>query len=328
LTRLVNNPHTRNRLPTLQALQALDAAARHGSYSAAAAELGVTHGAISHRIRELEHTVGFRLFRRTGRAMRPTRDALSVLAVTRQALALLGDAFPPAGAQDSGRLVVGVHPALASRWLVPRLGGFRREHGPVSLEVRSTAELGDFLGTGVDIAIRYGSGDWPEVHAQQVGRETLLAVCSPGYARRMRLERAADLERCTLLRHSWQSWRPWLEAAGLELPEPDGGLLVSDSAMLTAAALSDQGVALLGRCYVTDALAAGTLTQVGEVEVDDVHAYYVIWRSGTRPGRTARRFVDWLGGCLADNETRHTAPDRAAGAGEPQHRKEAQAWRR
>jgi LysR family glycine cleavage system transcriptional activator len=281
-------------LPSLQALQALDAAARHGSYTAAAAELGLTHGAISHRIRELEQRLQFRLFERQGRLMQPTREAMSLLAAARQALLLIEGAFPARRAEPAARLVVGVHPALASRWLVPRLGDFEAAAPGVALEIRSIAELGDFLAPGVDLAIRYGGGRWPDVHAEHLADEQLFPVCTPAYAQRVGLREPADLARCTLLRHAWQPWLPWLQTAGVAFGEPARGLLVSDSSMLIAAAASGAGVALAKARYAERDIAAGTLLRPFDIAINDVHSYYAIWRNGTRPDALAASFLDWL----------------------------------
>ncbi len=286
--------HKPSGLPSLQALQALDAAARHGSYTAAAAELGLTHGAISHRIRELEQRMKLTLFERQGRLMQPTREAMSLLAVARQALLLLEGAFPAGRETAAGRLVIGVHPALATRWLVPRLGDFAAMHREARLEVRSTAELGDFLTPGVDIAIRYGGGRWPDVQAERLAGERLFPVCAPGYAQRLALQRPADLARCTLLRHAWQPWLPWLQAAEVALAEPDSGLLVSDSSMLIAAAETGEGVALAKARYAAQAIAEGRLQRLFEVSVEDVHGYYAIWPTGRQPDALAGAFLVWL----------------------------------
>ncbi|MCC5868675.1 MAG: LysR family transcriptional regulator [Gammaproteobacteria bacterium] len=287
-------------MPSLQSLQALDAAARHGSYTAAAGELGLTHGAISHRIRELEHRLQMRLFERKGRIMQPTREAMSVLAVARQALMTLQSVFPADADPQRARLVVGVHPALASRWLVPRLPRFESRFPEVGIEIRSTAELGDFLAPGVDVAIRYGGGRWPDVQAELLADEALFPVCTARYAERMALETPADLARCRLLRHAWQPWLPWLQAAGTSLPEPDRGLLVSDASMLIAAATAGAGVALSKRRYAQDAIAEGQLVRLFDIAVTDTNSYYAIWRSGTRPDALAASFIDWLREEFAD----------------------------
>jgi LysR family glycine cleavage system transcriptional activator len=282
------------RLPSMQTLRAFEAAARHENYSAAAEELGVTHGAISHRIRELEQQLGVTLFRRAGRAMTPTREAVTLLAQVREALELLERAVPGDDRAGPARLTVGVHPSLATRWLVPRLGRFLRSHPTATLEVRSTADLGDFLSHGVDLAIRYGAGGWPNAARERLAGEVLFPVCTPAYRDAHRLRRPADLARCRLLRHAWQPWAPWLRAARLKLPEPAAGLMLSDSAMLMEAAIAGEGVALARRLFAIDDLASGRLVAPFEVEVEDTYAYYVLWHAGAPLGRLGQAFRDWL----------------------------------
>lgn len=281
------------RLPSIQTLRAFEAAARHENYTAAAEELGVTHGAISHRIRELEQQFGVELFRRAGRAMAPTREAVALLAQVREALALLERAVP-ADRGAGGRLVIGVHPSLATRWLVRRLGGFARALPKATIEVRSTADLGDFLGQGVDVAIRYGAGNWPNAARERLAGEVLFPVCTPEYRERHRLREPADLARCRLLRHTWQAWAPWLQAARVRVKEPTTGLALSDSAMLLEAALAGEGVALARSLFAVDDLRAGRLVRPFEPEVADVYAYYALWPSGATLSGPARAFRDWL----------------------------------
>lgn len=281
------------RLPSIQTLRAFDAAARHGNYSAAAEELGLTHGAISHRIRELEERLGAPLFQRQGRIMAPTPEAVTLLAQVRQTLALLRQTFPTE-VETATSLVVSLHPSLATCWLVARLGRFAAAWPSIALEIRSTADLGDFITPGVDVAIRYGSGGWPNVSAEVLVGETLFPVCTPAYRAAHGLERPADLARCALLRHAWQPWSPWLRAAGLRLAEPTEGVVLSDSAMLIEAAASGQGVALARGLMVKDALASGRLVQPFETVVDDVYSYFLTWRAGKAPGAPALAFRDWL----------------------------------
>jgi LysR family glycine cleavage system transcriptional activator len=288
------------RLPSMQTLRAFEAAARHENYSAAAQELGVTHGAVSHRIRELEEQLGVTLFRRAGRAMLPSREAVTLLAQVREALALLERAVPAGGSTAPDRLVVGVHPSLATRWLVPRLGTFLERAPQATVEVRSTADLGDFLAQGVDVAIRYGAGEWPNAARERLAGERLFPVCTPEYRDHHGLRKPADLARCTLLRHAWQQWGPWFRAAKLRSKEPTRGLVVSDSAMLLEAARAGQGVALARSLFAADDLAAGRLVQLFDVTVDDAYAYYLLWPASSTLSGIGRSFRDWLRAELAD----------------------------
>lgn len=282
------------RLPSMQTLRAFEAAARHENYSAAAHELGVTHGAVSHRIRELETQLGVTLFKRAGRAMTPSREAVTLLAQVREALGMLERALPGSSASTPGHLVIGVHPSLATRWLISRLGRFTRRYERATVEVRSTADLGDFLAQGTDVAIRYGGGTWPNAARERIAGEVLFPVCTPAYRDAHRLHKASDLARCRLLRHAWQPWAPWLRAARVRIAEPTDGLIVSDSAMLLEAAAAGEGVALARSLFALDDLASGRLVRPFEGSVEDTFSYYVLWHSGTPLSTLGAAFRDWL----------------------------------
>lgn len=304
----------------MQTLRAFEAAARNESYSAAAHELGVTHGAISHRIRELESHLGLVLFTRSGRAMTPTREAVTLLAQVREALALLRRALPDPVGAHSGRLVISVHPSLATRWLVRRIGGFMKAAPGIAVELRSTADLGQFLSRGVDVAIRYGAGNWPNTLGERISGEVLFPVCSPAYRDARRIRTPADLRRCTLLRHAWQPWVPWFRAANLRLREPAAGLTLSDSGMLLEAAVAGEGVALSRSLFALDDLASGRLVRLFDVAIEDSHAYYLTWHPGTPLGHAGEAFRNWLRRELA---TAPFTPAHRPGAGEagPSRRK-------
>ncbi|MEO7775564.1 MAG: LysR substrate-binding domain-containing protein [Steroidobacteraceae bacterium] len=275
-------------------LQAFEAAARHGSYSRAAVELNVTHGAISHRIRELEERLHMRLFQRVGHNMEPTREAVTLLAQVRQAMATLQLTFPDKARRQDTKLVISVHPAFATRWLIRRIDGFLAEHPKLVMEVRTTADLGDFLAPGIDIAVRYGTGAWPNATSDPLCDERLFPVCAPQYRAQHRLRRPADLNRCRLLRHLWQPWSPWLQASGLALREPTVGLVLSDSSMVLEAAEAGQGVALARSLFTRDALENGTLVRLFELQMPEKNGYFAVWRAGTTLSGVADLFRVWL----------------------------------
>lgn len=286
-------------LPSIQTLRAFDAAARHGSYSAAADELGITHGAVSHRIRELEERLNVRLFRRAGRLMVPTREAAALLSQVQQALATLGRAFPPASRQAPERLIVSVHPSLAHCWLIPNLKSFTSEFPDIDLEIRSTADLDDFLDPGIDIALRYGNGGWPNANDEKLASDVLFPVCSPDYRDRLVIVEPQDLNRCVLLRHAWQPWALWFVQARVRLAEPNHGLSLSDGAMALEAAASGQGVALARGLFAKRDLESGRLVRLFDIEVEDIYAYFVAWRVGSRLTPAAEAFRDWIRRALA-----------------------------
>jgi LysR family glycine cleavage system transcriptional activator len=256
--------------------------------------LGLTHGAISHRIRELELLVGTNLFNRVGRGMVPTREGVTLLAQARQALAMLRQAFPPRPADGRDVLVVSAHPAFATRWLVPRLPAFCALQPEADIDLRSTADLNDFLDHGVDVAVRYGSGPWPHVIDIPLGDEVWFPVCTQAYRDELGLNQPADLSRATLLRHAWQPWSPWLRVARVAISEPDRGMILSDSAMLVEAAANGQGVALAPRRLVETELELGRLIRPFDLAIDNGLGYRLAWRAGTRQSPLAEAFKTWI----------------------------------
>ena len=287
-------------LPSMQTLRAFDAAARHGSYSVAAAELGVTHGAVSHRIRELEERLQTPLFRRANRRMVPTREAVALLSQVRQALATLDRAFPaPAPAQL--RAAGGQRAPVAGGALAGRRGSAAsppptppwtwRCAPPPTWTTSSTP--------AIDLALRYGAGGWADAVDERLSGEVLFPVCAPAYRDQLSIREPADLARCVLLRHAWQPWSPWLREARLRLEEPRLGPTLSDSAMIIEAAASGQGVALARRLFVQGDLASGRLVRLFDVEVEDDYAYHIAWRSGSRLGEASLAFAAWLRAELA-----------------------------
>jgi LysR family glycine cleavage system transcriptional activator len=264
---------TKYAIPSTQTLRAFESAVRHQSYSRAAQELGLTHGAISQRIRELENRQGQRLFLRTGHAMVPTRAAVLMVTQVRSALNLLDHALKTPE-RRSRTLRLSVLPSFASCWLLPRLSDFFNLHPDIEIEVDSTTRLAG-RDESIDVAIRYGPGTWPGVHAKRICVEHLSVVCAPTYRDVHRICDLGDLRSLTLIRNRWQSWTPWLKAANLLDLVPSGPMYLDSGLVLQAAALG-QGVALGRGLLMHDAIASGTLVRMFDLEVQDVYAWYVV----------------------------------------------------
>ena len=268
-------------IPSLQTLRAFEAAGRHQSYSKAGEELGLTHSAISHRIRDLENLTGSRLFARVGNRMVPTSEGARLLRQVRNALGLLESIFRETRSRASRRITISVFPAFASGWLVPRLGAFRAEHPEIDLALSLSSEVVK-LGRGVDAAIRYGAGSWPETDSRLLAGEILIPVCAPEYAATHRLAEPGDLLGCNLLRYPWHSWAAWFHAAGISAGEPTEGPEYSDSSLLVDAAAAGEGVALARSLSVADALRAGTLIRPFDLALAEKDAYYFVTPAGPR----------------------------------------------
>jgi LysR family glycine cleavage system transcriptional activator len=274
----------------------LEAAVRHRSYSRAAGELHVTHGAISQQMRRLEEQLGVSLFQRRGNAMEPLPAATRIASSVVAAVALLQRAVEEVGlGQGPESLVVSVEQGFARRWLMPRLRRLREAIGEPDLDLRLENRLADFVGTAIDAAIRYGDGAWPGLEVSLLCRVRFFPVCSATFLRAHSLTELTDLYNVPLLRHThplW-SWPHWFHSLGLP-PPSNRGLMFDDSSLMLDAAAEGAGVALARDILVEDDLRCGRLIRPIAAEVESPWGYFFVWRAdGARLPRTLS-LRDWL----------------------------------
>lgn len=282
------------RLPPFFALRALEAAARHRSYSRAAEELSVTHGAVSQQIRRLEVELDARLFERRGNAMIPTPAAQRLAGEVGRGLDVLQNAvarFTAGAARDP--LVISLDPQFAARWLPSRLPRLLADRVGANLEFRVEERRADFTTDGVDVAVRYGAGRWEGVEAHHLFAETLFPVCSPKVAADHPMRDPKDLLTAPLLHHSHRPWSLWFSAFRLKTP-PREGLLFDDSVMLLEAAAQGLGVALARSGLIERDLAAGRLVRPLEGGIASELGFYVVWRADSRKLGRIQALRDWL----------------------------------
>jgi LysR family transcriptional regulator, glycine cleavage system transcriptional activator len=317
-------------LPPLTTLPAFDAAARHLSFTKAAAELHVTHGAISRAIRNLEEHLGTRLFDRATRSVELTPAGDAYAAAISTALDHIGAATLIATASRSaGVLNVSTSDGFAGRWLVPRLHRFHREHRDIDVRLSTSGELTDFIRDGIDVAIRYGAGGYEGVVSEVLAEEDVTPVCSPELLKgKHPLRSPRDLRHHRLIHDNFRiNWATWLERAGLSNLDPARGLTFESAAFAVEAAVQGEGV-LLGRSALVSAdLAAGRLVRPFELALKSRWKYYVVYPEGAQHQRKVTAFRDWLfremaldsastarlGGRLLDTppETKPTKPTRS-----------------
>ncbi|MEQ1619710.1 MAG: LysR substrate-binding domain-containing protein [Terricaulis sp.] len=285
-------------LPSLQTLRAFEAAERLQSYSKAAEELGLTHGAVSHRIRELEQQVGVTLFRRVGNSMVATTEGRQLVGKVRQSLSVLEQAFAPprapADATTRRHIVIASAPSIGATWLFKRLAEFRAAHPGIDIDMRVSDGLADYKKEKIDLGIRLGLGGWAGLNASPMFDEAISPVCSPEYRDSLGLRAPADLARATLLRNVWTPWVTWFAAAGLDWPEPASGSMFDNSPLMLAAALDHQGVALGRHWLVVDELRAGRLVTPFDIAVRDDFQYWLAWPAGRSANSDAVLLREWL----------------------------------
>lgn len=283
------------RLPPLRSLRVLEAAVRHQNYSRAATELNLTHGAVSHQIHALEAALGLRLLERAGRQMRATDPGRQLAQDVRNALDMLAGAVERLRGQDGmNSLTVSVLPSFAAAWLVTRLGGFLERHPGIELRLESTPGIADFRNDGVDVAIRYGAGDYPGLISEKLFDDELFPTLSPTLLRSARLRTPADLARVPLLRIRQQPWAPWFAAVGIDLAEPRRGPVFNDSELALQAAIQGQGVALARGSLTALKLRSGVLVAPFKQRIASPATCHLVY-----PPQHARKpslllFREWL----------------------------------
>lgn len=289
-------------LPSLNALRAFEAVARHRSFRRAAEELFVTPAAITHQIKLLESKLGTLLFNRQGRRVELTAAALAALPLMQQGFGALAMAVGQLRRQDDvQRLTVGASPTLASRWLMPRLQGFLSRYP--GIDVRLVAN-GNSTRQSVecDIDIRFASdalpGDWVDL----LLRIEILPMCHPRLVHGEHpLRTPDDLKHATLLHgdgrdpdRARSTWARWLHRAGVTGVDARRGLQFEHSTLALDAAADGLGVTLASPLLAAAELAAGQVVVVFPHALPLDNAYYLVTseRAMTRP--EVSNFHAWL----------------------------------
>jgi LysR family glycine cleavage system transcriptional activator len=286
----------RRRLPPLNSLPGFEAAARHLSFSRAADELGVTHGAVSRAVRNLEDRLGVQLMIRATRSVRLTPIGAQLAAEVADVLEHLAAATSAAAGQSSGVVNVSTIDSFAARWLMPRLSRFRRSHGDIDVRVAMSERLADFVSDGIDLAIRCGGGRYPGLTSELLMKEDHFPVCSPKLLKgRPPLRTPADLARHTLLHDVFTvEWAIWLRSAGIEGINPDRGPTFLSSDHAIQAAIRGEGVVLGRSALVADDLSAGRLVRPFKLSLPADFAYYVVCPPRALKRPSVKAFRDWL----------------------------------
>jgi LysR family glycine cleavage system transcriptional activator len=285
------------RLPPLNALRAFEAAVRHESFSRAADELFVTHGAVSRAIRQLEEDLGQPLFRRTTRSVTPTAAGEAYAVEVRAVLDRLMRATLQARAHSTaGALTVSTLDSFAGKWLLPRLQDFRHRQPDIDVRLSTSEALADFIHDDIDIAIRYGNGNYAGLKSDFLLGEEMFPVCSPKLLEGPHpLKCPDDLVHHPLIHDVFHiDWKMWLRAAGIDFEEPLRGPTYPTSHYGIQAAIQGDGVALGRSALVADDLAAGRLVQPFVLALAADHAYYVVYPPQALENPKICAFRDWL----------------------------------
>lgn len=285
------------RLP-LNHLNVFATAAEQMSFQAAAERLHVTPSAVSHQIRNLESLLDYPLFDRIDKGIRLTPLGQQLFDEIREPLKRLHEAgLRAASTPDDRLLTVSVAPVFATRWLMPRLKDFQRQHPDINLSVIATIDLVDFSRDGIGAAIRIGDGRWPGTDSTFLFRPEIAAVCRPGLIAdrnaRMPINDLLELQRIENTAMPEQ-WNAWCRAAGVQSAPGIAAMQVQSAAQALEAVQNGDFIALMDLHLVADILEDGRIALACDFVQHSDDAYHLVLpqRGDTSPAQVA--FADWL----------------------------------
>ncbi|KPC52638.1 LysR substrate-binding domain-containing protein [Amantichitinum ursilacus] len=280
-------------LPPLPALRAFEAVSRLGSMVQAAEELHVTHSAISHQIKALEEELAVLLFTRQGKRLLLTEEGRIYAMQVRAAMRDLQTATEMVLNRPRGdELVLSVIPSFATHWLIPRLPRFNAQFPHYKMRLRAGLALDDLKTGMVDLAIRIGARQWPDVQTQLLMPERAIGVAAPHFNGGVLPQTIEEFVSCPVIR-SYDSGRDWCRAAGLDQSLPPG-LNCNDSNLLVQAVLLGQGVAVTRRSLADGLIREGRLVQLLGVEVPFDRDYWLAWPQRSEGSAKLDDFMGWL----------------------------------
>lgn len=255
----------------------------------------MTHGAISQQIRGLESRLGVRLFRRDGNAMTPSEAALKLSRRVAEATRILEHGLSELEVDRSTRtLVLSALGSFVGRWLAVRLPRFFARHPDMKIDVRMDDRLSNLGADGVDLAIRYGAGDWAGCESVELMREAFVPVCSPILLERQGILSLEALATTPLIRHRDDLWPVFFRSAGVAYAPEVGGATFDDSAVVLEAAANGVGVALARSSLAQHELKTGRLIRLFPEEVEAEYGFFLVWRPENRKLPLITHFRDWI----------------------------------
>ena len=292
-------------LPGLPSLAAFEAVARRRSFALAAAELHLTPSAISHQVARLEAFLGVKLFERSARGVKLSAVGETYMLRVGGALGAIAAATQDVRQGVRNSLYVHASPSFASLWLMPRISRFAQAHPGVSLFLSASPLHSDFALGQVDIDIRYGVPDWPQLDVQPVFQEPVVPMASPAFIERNRLSTPADLLQVPLIQSTVNvvQWADWF---ALHLPSEsvDRFALRFDRAMMAMdAAVQGLGVALESAVIASEHLRGERLRIVFEnLRPIEVQAHFIVLPARSRHRPEVIQFLDWMAAEVGGSE--------------------------
>jgi LysR family transcriptional regulator, glycine cleavage system transcriptional activator len=282
-------------LPSLNAVRMFEAAARTQSFTRAATELHVTQGAVSRQIALLEEQLGCELFHRKGPQLKLSNAGLQYQSVVEEALETIRRGTAQIFQDNSSNiLTVSILPSFASYWLMPRLPAMEKELPNISLRLASSHRIVDFAeDRDIDVSIRYGKGDWPEVYSKQITHDEMFPVCSPTL--RQEIQCVEDLLDHHPIngRFPYDEWHLWFKKNNVKYQSRDDRTY-DDTGVQIQAAIDGLGVILARAEFVKDNLQSGRLVRLFDSSIVSEFQYYFVCPLPRLSEPNIKAFHDWI----------------------------------
>ena len=291
----------RHTLPPMNSLVVFEAAARHRNFTRAADELTVTQSAVSRQIQLLEDHLGTTLFQRRSRGLELTTEGERLHRAVAMGLEHIANvAADIRRHRTPGELTIATSVTFASYWLMARLASFRAAHPETELRLVASSPVYDLTAAGIDLAVRYGDGEWPGVDAERLFDDEIWPICAPQYLERHgSLQRPADLLDHTLLHlaqfdRNWVTWDAFLSSFGVTGEPDQRGVTYDNYMVLIQSALRGEGIALCGRKLAEDFIAQGELVRPLDESLNSERGFYLLRPKDQPMSHAAREFRSWL----------------------------------
>lgn len=291
---------SRSDIPPLRLITVFDTVYRCGSLQRAATELGVSQSAVSQAIKQLEDFMGAPLLNRDTRPASLTEAGLHLQQGVSKGLEQIGNAVAEVRAllaSHAQSLTVACTVGTATYWLMPCLTGFHERHAEAAISVHTVASGPPRIAPGIDVAIRYGLGDWNEGPTRLLFRERVVPVCAPERYAQL-ADRAFQMDDMPLLHvdsgyPNWLGWPEYFERSGIKKPAR-AGLVFTNYVQATQAALAGQGILLGWRSMVGEFVKVGKLAELPLPSVIPQESFYLVSPERPRNAQLQQQLVDWL----------------------------------
>ena len=281
------------RIPPIQCLLTFEALARLRSVTLAAEELCVTPSAVSHRIRQLEQSIGAKLFSRSDFSL--TGAGAEYLAHVREGLSRLQKFPSNVAPSGKSKLRLAAPPTFLRTVLIPRLHQFIEAYPEIDLILQIAVPFQELLPKDADLLIRFGAGAYTDIEHVCLMNDDVTPMASPAYAREHGpFETVQDLQGQSLLRSPLEPWLTWFSASGLDWPEPLEGSQFNDLGLMCDAAAAGLGIALVRLKLGAPWLTNGTLTRLYGHSTASPNAYHLCWRANVMQRWECVAFSNWL----------------------------------